>query len=127
MSLCSHCLSHLSGDTGDTGLNSQREGVLLGLRSGGGRGAGGGSGERRTGGVQGAAGRQDAHHQTPPGGKVHVHLSGTQEVLPCGRRRNHRMSGLWSSNQNPDLVNLNVLLLFYSVASNLKLQNIKFI
>lgn len=33
-------------------------------------------------GLQGAAGRKDAHHQTPPRGQVHVHLGGSQEVLP---------------------------------------------
>lgn len=33
--------------------------------------------------LQGATRRQDAHHQTAPCSKVHVHLSSTKEVLPC--------------------------------------------
>lgn len=34
-------------------------------------------------GLHGTAGGQNAHHQTAPSGKVHIHLGSTQEVLPC--------------------------------------------
>lgn len=34
-------------------------------------------------GVQRVARRKNTHHQTAPCGKVHVHLGGTHEVLPC--------------------------------------------